>query len=58
MLLLSSANGSILKVFFISINVCRVIGISADDVFEFVEDRYFTHGELNAKMFLQGCFTL
>lgn len=35
------------------VNVCRVIGISADDVFEFIEDSYFTHGELNAKMFLR-----
>lgn len=33
------------------VNVCRVIEISADDVLEFTKDRYFTHGELNAKMF-------
>lgn len=35
------------------VNVCRVIEISADDVFEFIKDSYLTHGELNAKMFLQ-----
>jgi hypothetical protein len=35
-------------------NVFRVTQISADEVFEFLEDSYFTHGELNAKMFLQG----
>lgn len=34
------------------VNVCRVIEISADDVLEFIKDSYFTHGELNAKMFL------
>lgn len=31
-----------------------VIEISADDVFEIIEDSYVTHGELNAKMFLQA----
>lgn len=36
------------------LNVCRVIEISADDVLEFIEDSYFTQGELNAKMFLQS----
>lgn len=35
-------------------NVCRVIEISADDVFVFIDDSYVTHGELNAKMFLQA----
>lgn len=29
-----------------------VTEISADDVFEIIEDSYITHGELNAKMFL------
>lgn len=33
-------------------DVCRVIESSADDIFEFIEGSYVTHGELNAKMFL------
>lgn len=33
-------------------NVGSVTEISAGDIFEFIEDTYFTHGELNAKMFL------
>lgn len=42
------------------VNVGKVIEISADDVFEFIEDSYFTHGELNAKMFLRAalCFNI
>lgn len=60
MLLLSSTNRSTLEVFFMPVNVGKVIEISADDVFEFIEDSYFTHGELNAKMFLRAalCFNI
>lgn len=53
MLLFSNGNRPRLEVFFMPMNVCRVIEISADDVFEFIKDSYLTHGELNAKMFLQ-----
>lgn len=53
MSLFSSSNRFTLQVFFITMNVgSEVIEISADDVFEIIEDSYVTHGELNAKMFL------
>lgn len=55
MSLFSSSNRFSLQVFFIPMNVgSGVTEISADDVFEIIEDSYVTHGELNAKMFLQA----
>lgn len=54
MLLFSGTNRYALEVFFMLRNVCSITEISADDIFEFIEDSYFTHGELNAKMFLRA----
>lgn len=56
MLFFGSSVRSTVEVFFMSVSVCGVTEISADDVFEFIEDSYFTHGEFNAKMFLRATF--